>query len=54
MTNKRQTPSGPLLAATLAAGLLVSATAAHSAGAAVEAKPVLFPIRTAGGNTQPA
>jgi hypothetical protein len=77
MTNKRQTPSGPLLAVTLAAGLLVSAAATHAAGAAVEvkprpaerrvdvfvggepftayiwperlAKPVLFPIRTAGG-----
>jgi hypothetical protein len=77
MTNKGQTPSGPHLAATLAAGLLVNAAATHAAGAAVEvkprpaerrvdvlvggepftayiwperlAKPVLFPIRTAGG-----
>jgi hypothetical protein len=81
MTNKRQTPSGPLLAVTLAAGLLVSAAAAHAAGAAGEvkprpaerrvdvfvggepftayiwperlAKPVPFPICTAGANTQP-
>ena len=77
MTNKRQMPSGPLLAVALAAGLLVSGAATHAAGAAVEvkprpaerrvdvfvggepftayiwperlAKPVLFPIRTAGG-----
>ena len=39
MTNKRQTPSGPLTAAAFAAGLLVSTAATHAAGAAVEVKP---------------
>jgi hypothetical protein len=78
MTNERHTtPSGPVVAATLAASLLMNATASHAAPATVKVqprpeerrvdvlvggepftsyvwperlkKPVLFPIRTAGG-----